>query len=242
MAETVKILSPQKKVLLSDSNAGCPMAEQMDKDLILQLKEMYPDYKVVAYINTTSELKTACDVCVTSSSALKICSALENDKILFIPDPNLGGYVAKQLPEKQFAFYHGGCPRHIVCSAADVAKARAAHPEALLLVHPECRPEVVEQADYVGSTTGIMAYAEKSDAKEFIIGTENSIVEHLSYACPEKRFYPLAVQLTCMNMKLTTLMDIYHCLQGSGGEEITLPQDVMQGAVRCIRCMVELGG
>ena len=197
---------------------------------------------VVAYINTTSELKTACDVCVTSSSALKICSALENDKILFIPDPNLGGYVAKQLPEKQFAFYHGGCPRHIVCSAADVAKARAAHPEALLLVHPECRPEVVEQADYVGSTTGIMAYAEKSDAKEFIIGTENSIVEHLSYACPEKRFYPLAVQLTCMNMKLTTLMDIYHCLQGSGGEEITLPQDVMQGAGRCIRRMVELGG
>lgn len=103
-------------------------------------------------------------------------------------------------------------------------------------------PEVVEQADYVGSTTGIMAYAEKSDAKEFIIGTENSIVEHLSYACPEKRFYPLAVQLTCMNMKLTTLMDIYHCLQGSGGEEITLPQDVMQGAGRCIRRMVELGG
>ena len=197
---------------------------------------------MVAYIYTTSELKTACDVCVTSSSALKICSALENDKILFIPDPNLGGYVAKQLPEKQFAFYHGGCPRHIVCSAADVAKARAAHPEALLLVHPECRPEVVEQADYVGSTTGIMAYAEKSDAKEFIIGTENSIVEHLSYACPEKRFYPLAVQLTCMNMKLTTLMDIYHCLQGSGGEEITLPQDVMQGAGRCIRRMVELGG
>ena len=102
--------------------------------------------------------------------------------------------------------------------------------------------EVVEQADYVGSTTGIMTYAEKSDAKEFIIGTENSIVEHLSYACPEKRFYPLAVQLTCMNMKLTTLMDIYHCLQGSGGEEITLPQDVMQGAGRCIRRMVELGG
>ena len=179
---------------------------------------------------------------LASSSALKICSALENDKILFIPDPNLGSYVAKQLPEKQFAFYHGGCPRHIVCSAADVAKARAAHPEALLLVHPECRPEVVEQADYVGSTTGIMAYAEKSDAKEFIIGTENSIVEHLSYACPEKRFYPLAVQLTCMNMKLTTLMDIYHCLQGSGGEEITLPQDVMQGAGRCIRRMVALGG
>ena len=242
MAETCKILSPEKTVWLANPMAGCPMAEQLDLPTLQELKKQYPGYAVVAYINTTSELKTACDVCVTSSSALKICSALENDKILFIPDPNLGGYVAKQLPEKQFAFYHGGCPRHIVCSAADVAKARAAHPEALLLVHPECRPEVVEQADYVGSTTGIMAYAEKSDAKEFIIGTENSIVEHLSYACPEKRFYPLAVQLTCMNMKLTTLMDIYHCLQGSGGEEITLPQDVMQGAGRCIRRMVELGG
>ena len=242
MAETCKILSPEKAVWLANPMAGCPMAEQLDLPTLQELKRQYPGYAVVAYINTTSELKTACDVCVTSSSALKICSALENDKILFIPDPNLGGYVAKQLPEKQFAFYHGGCPRHIVCSAADVAKARAAHPEALLLVHPECRPEVVEQADYVGSTTGIMAYAEKSDAKEFIIGTENSIAEHLSYACPEKRFYPLAVQLTCMNMKLTTLMDIYHCLQGSGGEEITLPQDVMQGAGRCIRRMVELGG
>ena len=242
MAETCKILSPEKTVWLANPMAGCPMAEQLDLPTLQELKKQYPGYAVVAYINTTSELKTACDVCVTSSSALKICSALENDKILFIPDPNLGGYVAKQLPEKQFAFYHGGFPRHIVCSAADVAKARAAHPEALLLVHPECRPEVVEQADYVGSTTGIMAYAEKSDAKEFIIGTENSIVEHLSYACPEKRFYPLAVQLTCMNMKLTTLMDIYHCLQGSGGEEITLPQDVMQGAGRCIRRMVELGG
>ena len=217
MAETCKILSPEKTVWLANPMAGCPMAEQLDLPTLQELKKQYPGYAVVAYINTTSELKTACDVCVTSSSALKICSALKNDKILFIP-------------------------RHIVCSTADVAKARAAHPEALLLVHPECRPEVVEQADYVGSTTGIMAYAEKSDAKEFIIGTENSIVEHLSYACPEKRFYPLAVQLTCMNMKLTTLMDIYHCLQGSGGEEITLPQDVMQGAGRCIRRMVELGG
>ena len=168
MAETCKILSPEKTVWLANPMAGCPMAEQLDLPTLQELKKQYPGYAVVAYINTTSELKTACDVCVTSSSALKICSALENDKILFIPDPNLGSYVAKQLPEKQFAFYHGGCPRHIVCSAADVAKARAAHPEALLLVHPECRPEVVEQADYVGSTTGIMAYAEKSDAKEFI--------------------------------------------------------------------------
>ena len=124
----------------------------------------------------------------------------------------------------------------------DVEKARAAHPDALLLVHPECRQEVVELADYVGSTTGIMEYAKKSPNKEFIIGTENSIVEHLQFECPDKQFYPLSVMLTCMNMKITTLMDIYNCLKGTGGEVIELPENVMEGAGRCIHCMVELGG
>ena len=242
MAETVKILSPEKTVYLSNSGAGCPMAEQLDVEMLSALKASNPDYTVVAYINTTSELKTICDVCVTSSSAVKIVRNIDNDKILFIPDCNLGAWVEKQVPEKTFKFVHGGCPTHLRMSVRDVKKARAAHPEAKFLVHPECLSEVSAMADYIGSTTGIMKYAKESDAKEFIIGTENSIVEHLSYACPEKRFYPLAVQLTCMNMKLTTLMDIYHCLQGSGGEEITLPQDVMQGAGRCIRRMVELGG
>ena len=145
------------------------------------------------------------------------------------------------MPEKTFAFYNGGCPRHIVVSTKDVEKARKAHPNALLLVHPECRQEVVEQADDVGSTTGIMNYARKSDCREFIIGTENSIVEHLQFDCPDKSFYPLTVPLTCMNMKITTLMDIYNCLKGRGGEEIRLPENVIEGAGRCIRRMVELG-
>ena len=218
------------------------MAEQLDLESLRRLKEQYPDYAVVAYINTTSELKTECDVCVTSSSAVEICKKLDNDKILFIPDPNLGRFVAEKLPEKSFVFYKGGCPRHIVVSAKDVEKARKAHPKALLLVHPECRQEVVEQADYIGSTTGIIDYAKKSDAKEFIIGTENSIVEHLQFACPDKQFYPLSVMLTCMNMKITTLMDIYNCLKGTGGEVIELPQNVVDGAGRCIHRMVELGG
>ena len=242
MAETVKILSPEKNVYLSNPTAGCPMAEQMDKEMIRAVKMQYPDHTVVAYINTTAELKTICDVCVTSSSAVKIVSQLSNDKILFIPDCNLGAYVQQQLPDKKLKLLQGGCPIHASVSAKDVRIAKEAHPDALLLVHPECRPAVCEQADYIGSTSGIVNYAMESDAKEFIIGTEISIAETLQNACPEKRFYPLAVQLTCMNMKLTTLMDIYHCLQGSGGEEITLPQDVMQGAGRCIRRMVELGG
>ena len=242
MAETVKILSPEKKVYLSNSGAGCPMAEQLDVEMLSALKESNPDYTVVAYINTTSELKTICDVCVTSSSALKIVNNIDNDKILFIPDCNLGAWVEKQVPEKTFKFVHGGCPTHLRMSVRDVKKARDAHPEAKLLVHPECLPEVSAMADYIGSTTGIMKYAKESNAKEFIIGTENSIVEHLQFDCPDKQFYPLTVQLTCMNMKITTLMDIYNCLKGCGGEEIELPADIMEGAGRCIHRMVELGG
>ena len=241
MAETVKILSPQKRVLLSNSNAGCPMAEQMDVELISGVKKMYPDYTVVAYINTTSELKTICDVCVTSSSAVQIVKNIENKNILFIPDCNLGKWVADQVPEKNIKLLQGGCPTHVRMSKRDVEKARKAHPDALLLVHPECLPEVYELADYRGSTTGIMDYAKKSDAKEFIIGTENSIVQHLQFACPDKQFYPLSRDCVCHNMKLTTLGDVYQCVKGTGGEEIKLDEEVRIKAKRCIDTMLELG-
>ena len=241
MAETVKILSPQKRVLLSNSNAGCPMAEQMDVELISGVKKMYPDYTVVAYINTTSELKTICDVCVTSSSAVQIVKNIENKNILFIPDCNLGKWVADQVPEKNIKLLQGGCPTHVRMSKRDVEKARKAHPDALLLVHPECLPEVSELADYRGSTTGIMDYAKKSDAKEFIIGTENSIVQHLQVACPDKQFYPLSRDCVCHNMKLTTLGDVYQCVKGTGGEEIKLDEEVRIKAKRCIDTMLELG-
>ena len=234
MAETVKILSPQKRVLLSNSNAGCPMAEQMDVELISGVKKMYPDYTVVAYINTTSELKTICDVCVTSSSAVQIVKNIENKNILFIPDCNLGKWVANQVPEKNIKLLQGGCPTHVRMSKRDVEKARKAHPDALLLVHPECLPEVSELADYRGSTTGIMDYAKKSDAKEFIIGTENSIVQHLQFVCPDKQFYPLSRDCVCHNMKLTTLGDVYQCVKGTGGEEIKLDEEVRIKAKRCI--------
>ena len=241
MAETVKILSPDKNVILANADAGCPMAEMMDKELIEQVKEQYPDYTVVAYVNTTSELKTVCDVCVTSSSALKICRSLDSDKILFIPDKNLGSYIAEQIPEKEFKLLSGGCPTHARIGITEVKKAKEAHPDALFLVHPECVPEVVAQADYVGSTTGIMDFAKKSDAKEFIIGTENSIVSHLQLACPDKKFYPLSKDLVCHNMKLTTIVDVLNCVKGIGGEEIELDEDVRLGAKRCIDKMIELG-
>ena len=241
MAETVKILSPEKRVLLSNPGAGCPMAEQLDTELLQSLKDNNPDYTVVAYINTTSELKTLCDVCVTSSSAVKIVKNIDNDKILFVPDCNLGAWVAEQVPEKEFKFVHGGCPTHLRMSALNVKKARALHPDAKLLVHPECLAEVSKEADYIGSTTGFMDFARKSNDKEFVIGTENSILQHLQFECPDKKFYPLSKDCVCHNMKLTTLMDVYNCVKGTGGEEITLDEDVRVKALKCINTMLTLG-
>lgn len=241
MAETVKILSPEKTVYLVSPDAGCPMAEQMDKEYIEKVKEEYPDYTVVAYINTTAQLKTICDVCVTSSSALNIVKKLENDKILFIPDCNLGSYVAQNVPEKTVKLLQGGCPAHASVKPEEAELAKKKYPNALLLVHPECQPGVCAQADFIGSTSAIMDYAKKSDNDEFIIGTELSIAEHLQYECPDKRFYPLSQKLMCSNMRITTLMDVYNCILGKSGEEIALDIDTMTAARRSIDKMVELG-
>ena len=241
MAEMVKILSPEKRVLLPKAEAGCPMAEQLDPEMLRQLQAAYPDYTTVAYINTTAELKTLCDVCVTSSSAVKIIRNMDAEKILFIPDCNLGDYISKQVPEKQFQLIHGGCPTHGRMTRDDVLRARAAHPNALLLVHPECRPQVTEMADFVGSTTEIMHYAENSDAREFIIGTENSIVQHLGISHPEKLFYALSKDCVCHNMKVTTIADVLHCLEGTDGEEILLEESVRLRAKKSIDEMIRLG-
>ncbi len=241
MAETCKILSPEKRVLLPNGDAGCPMAEQLDVNMLAQLKERYPDYAVVAYINTTAELKTLCDVCVTSSSAAKIIKNMDAEKILFIPDCNLGGYIAKQVPKKEIKLINGGCPAHAKMTKKDVEAAKAAHPGALFLVHPECTAEVTELADFAGSTTEIMDYARESKACSFIIGTENSIVQHLGIECPDKRFYPLSKELVCRDMKLTTIADVLHCLEGTDGEEIVLEEEIRVKAKRCIDEMLRLG-
>lgn len=241
MAETVKILSPQKKVLLANPIAGCPMADQMDRDLIGQMKAAMPDYTVVAYINTTAELKTVCDICVTSSSAVKIIRRIPNDKILFIPDCNLGDWVAKQVPEKELKLVHGGCPTHLRITKTDVENARNKHPGAEILLHPECQPDIVKEADFVGSTTEIIAYAEKGIRSEYVIGTENSIVEHLQYKCPEKNFYPLSKDCVCHNMQATTLMDVYRAVNGTGGEELVMSDDLIAASRKCINEMLKLG-
>jgi quinolinate synthase len=241
MAETVKILSPQKRVILANADAGCPMAEQVSFDVLSQLKQKYSDHTVVSYINTTAKLKTISDVCVTSSAAVKIVRNIANDKILFIPDCNLGGWIQKQIPEKQFQFVPGGCPTHLLLTPKAVDEARRRHPDALVLVHPECSEKVVELADYVGSTTQIMDFAKSNPNTEFIIGTENSIVQHLQFECPEKRFFALSKNCICHNMKATTLGDVYDCLRGTGGEEIELDDTTLQLARRSIDEMLRLG-
>jgi quinolinate synthase len=246
MAETAKMLSPEKHVYLANTGAGCPMAEQMEPEMIEMVKAQDPDRKVVAYINTTAALKTVCDVCVTSSSAVKIVKAMDAEKILFIPDCNLGAFVQKACPDKDIILLQGGCPVHAAVTADEVKQAKAAHPNALVLVHPECVPAVSEQADYVGSTSGIMNYAKNSDAKEFIIGTEMSIAEHLEYECPDKKFYLLSKKILCPNMKMTTLMDVYSVCKAIGTEEaekneIFMDSELIAKARVCIDEMLRLG-
>lgn len=241
MAETVKMLSPEKKVLLANPLAGCPMAAQMDRDDVLELRKEYPDAAIVAYINTTSDLKRAVDVVVTSSSAVKILRQIPNKQIVFIPDCNLGSWCEEQLPEKEFIFVNGGCPTHMRMIERDVKAAKALHPDAEVLVHPEVLEEVRRYADYIGSTTGIMKYAEESSSREFIIGTEHSIVQHLQFKCPDKQFYPLSKECVCHNMALTTLMDIYRAVNGTGGEEIQLSDQIREEALKPIEKMVAMG-
>ncbi len=243
MAETAKILSPEKKVFLAHKGAGCPMAEQFTPEEILAYRKAEPDRAVVAYVNTTAALKAVSDVCVTSSSAVEIVKKLDAQKILFIPDCNLGSFVQQQVPEKDIKLLDGGCPVHRSVEAWEVEQARKEHPGAQLLVHPECVKEVTNQADYAGSTAGIMKYAKENAGREYIIGTEMSIADHLQYQCPGKRFYPLSKKLICPDMKLTTLNDVLLSLEelDAGAFEIVMEEKLMDAARVSIQRMIELG-
>ena len=222
MGESAKILSPGKLVLMPDITAGCPMAYMAQAGKIEEVRRKYDDVAVVCYINSTGELKKHSDVCVTSANAVKIVQALPNKNIYFIPDENLGRYVASKVPDKHFIFNDGFCPLHAEFSKDDVEKARKAHPGALLLVHPECRMEVLEDADYIGSTSGIIEYASESNAKEFIIGTEPGVMYELERRNPGKKFYPLVEGKVCPDMKKITLEKVLKCMEeGTGVVEVT---------------------
>jgi quinolinate synthase len=248
MAETAKILNEKKRVFLPNPHAGCPMAEQFTPEDIMRLIADEPDRAVVAYVNTTADLKKLCDVCVTSSSAIKIVNALESEKILFIPDCNLGDYIKQNCPDKNIRLVEGGCPYHAAVTIEDVEQVRALYPNAELLVHPECSPEVLEKADFIGSTSAIMDYAETSDKSEFIIGTEMSIREHLQYDLPNKTFHALSQKISCPEMRMTTLTDVYTTLlsiknkTGDNLREIVMTAQDVAESRKCIDEMLRLGG
>lgn len=239
MGESAKILNPEKNVYLPVPDAGCAMADTVTPENVRALRALYPNAAVVCYINSSAATKAECDVCVTSSNALKIVRSLEQNEIIFVPDKNLGSFVAAKVPEKTFRLHNGCCPVHEHVTAAMAEKAREAHPNALVLVHPECGKEIVEKADFVGSTSEILRFAAASEAKEFIIGTERAVCERLHEEHPDKTFYLLTDTLVCKDMKKTTLADVYRVLRDLNEENAVRldPETAKLAAVSLERMM-----
>lgn len=241
MAESVKILSPETEVILPCPDATCPMAEMISPERVKKYKEENPDAVVVAYINTTAALKAQCDVCVTSSSALKIVDKIDAPEILFIPDKNLGSFVKEHFPEKNIVLWDGYCPVHASITEDDILSAKKEHPEALFAVHPECEKDVVRHSDMAGSTAEIIDFA-LSSTKPVIIGTERGVADYLIPRHPEKTFYRLCPEkLVCKDMKYTTPESILAALKGEGGEIIELEEDIAKKAKHSIDEMLRLG-
>ena len=242
MAESVKILSPETEVILPVPSATCLMAEQISPERVREFKKANPDTAIVAYINTTAALKAECDVCVTSSSALKIVKALPNKDILFIPDKNLGSYVKKQIPEKNIILWDGFCPVHDKLTKEDILNLKKEHPDAVFAVHPESPEEVLRYADMIGATSEIIKYAKSHNGK-VIIGTERGVVDYLStHEENGERFIQLSSEkLVCEDMKITTLEDVYKAVIGEQGENIELDENLRRKALKSIEKMLELG-
>jgi len=240
MAETAKIISPHKKVLLPRREAGCPMADMIDRESLLRLKEKHPAAKVLCYVNTSAEVKAECDLCCTSANApLVVEKGLqETEEIIFVPDKYLGSYVARKTGRK-FILWDGYCPVHVKILPQHVEKAKKEHPQAEVLAHPECRPEVLELADQVLSTEGMCRYVARSSGQEFIVATEVGILHRLRKENPQKGFYPAFEGAVCENMKLTTLEDVLQALEEEK-HEITLAQEVIEKASRSIERMLQL--
>lgn len=241
MAETVKLLAPELEVVLPEPSAGCPMAEQIAPERVRAFKAEHPEYAVAAYVNTTAALKAECDVCVTSSSALKIIRALPQEKILFIPDQNLGAYVRDMVPEKEIVLWDGYCPIHSRITEEDVLRARAEHPGAAVTMHPECRPEALRHADVIGSTKEIIDFM-KTATRPVIVVTERNVYDKLAPELPGKTFYQLCPdKLVCADMQKITPKLVLQALHG-GGELMALDTAVAAGARRALDNMLKYGG
>jgi len=239
MGESAKILNPDKLVLMPDMSADCAMAHMVDVENIKKVRKEYEDVAVVCYINSTAEIKRHADVCVTSSNAVKIVKALPNKNIFFIPDGNLGRYVAEQVPEKNVILNNGYCPVHHAWTIDEVKAAKAEHPKAKFLVHPECVKELLDEADYIGSTAGIIKFVEQSSETEFIIGTEIGVLYELKKKNPDKKFYTLNENQICQDMKYITLEKIFDVLKNETNQ-IEMEESCRVGAMRPLEKMLEL--
>lgn len=239
MGESAKILNPDKTVIMPERLADCPMAHMASVEKIRAVREKQEDLAVVCYINSTAEIKKYVDVCVTSSNALKIIKALPQKNIYFVPDENLGRYLASMIPEKQFIFNDGFCHVHDEIMIDEVEAAKAAHPQAKVLVHPECTLNVIEAADYVGSTSGIIDFATESEAEEFIIGTEIGVFYQLQKKNPGKKFYPVNEAQICPNMKKITLAKVAFALEKMINP-LEVDEETRQLAVKSLERMLEL--
>jgi quinolinate synthase len=238
MAETASILSPDRDVLMPDADAGCPMANMITAANIRNLRLSHPSAPCVAYVNTSAEVKAEANICCTSANAIEVVNSIEGEEVLFVPDKYLGQYVQTKT-DKKLILWNGFCPTHVKIQPEDILREKKAHPKALVLAHPECTPLVTEIANAVLSTGKMLEYVQKSNANEFIIGTDVGILHQLSKQNPEKFFYPATNQASCPNMKKTTLPKLLSCLQNMENE-IKVPQDIRRKAARSIEKMLEI--
>ena len=240
MAETAKLLNADKTVLMPDPNAGCPMANMLTVRELIERKEEHPDAAVICYVNSTAAVKAESDICCTSANAPKIMASIPEDReVLFVPDKHLGRWAAEQLGRKNVILWDGYCPTHQRILPEEIEVRKGQHPNARVLVHPECTEETIALADHVGSTSGILKYCRESDAKEFIIGTEIGILHRLRQENPDKTFYPVTEIADCPNMKLNTLQKLVWSLEDMV-YEVDVPDDIADKARRSIERMLEL--
>ncbi|MCK4258573.1 MAG: quinolinate synthase NadA [Halanaerobiales bacterium] len=240
MAESAKILSPTKKVILPVQEAGCPMAEMVDVEGLRKLKAEYPGVPVVTYVNSSAEVKAESDICCTSSNAVEVVESLDSDTVIFTPDQNLGSFVASKT-DKRIILWEGYCITHHCVTTEEVKQVRAAHPDALVLVHPETRPEIVALADHADSTAGILRYVRESDHKKFIIGTEMGILHRMKQENSDKEFYILSPKLVCANMKKTHLSHVIKALE-TLSPEIYVEEEISVKAKLALERMLEVKG
>ncbi|MDD5601148.1 MAG: quinolinate synthase NadA [Actinomycetota bacterium] len=239
MAETARILSPEKKVILPDINSRCPMADMINAGQLKKLKEKHPGAVVVCYVNSSARVKALSDICCTSSNAVNVVNSIpKNKKIIFIPDKYLGSYVQKQTG-RELILWNGYCPVHVVINVENITGLKKEHPDAVVIVHPECTPDVIDAADKVASTGGMLKYVKKSQKKSFIVGTEIGIIHRLKKENPDKTFYPAADNAICPDMKLINLEKIFLSLEDEK-YEIKLSNDIITKAKSAIDRMISI--